>query len=239
VNVVCQQRKGIKVTDFSEPRVVNLGPVALAKDQDYRQFLYALLLTIGTSVGLWWIYSNGVFAEQIYKKLGPFITAGFVLILVLGLVGGLVESLAISRNLNALKRQRLNAKELRAYFGVESFDTKDYRLLEEVIELRLFRAVEQVQNYAKLSAYLGLFGTALGLASSLGVLSEVRSMEDMLQKLPEIGGHLSVAFIATLTGIVITVLLQQMFRLVRAGAQDLKIRVLRSLHNAQKGDDGS
>jgi len=60
-----------------------------------------------------------------------------------------------------------------------------------------------------------------------------------LQKLPEIGEHLSIAFIATLTGIVITVLLQQMFRLVRAGAQDLKIRVLRSLHNAQKGDDGS
>ena len=228
------------MADITQPRILNMGPVSISRAQDYRLFAYALLIAIGVGIGLYWSYLEGVLTTQVYLKLGPYISFGFAGLLLAGLFAGLTEAFGISRSLNALKRERLGSEELKLYFGVDNFGTIQHALLKTIIQNRIFRARERVKNYANLSAYLGLLGTALGLAGSLGVLGGVANAQDVLAELPKMSGHLSMAFIATVVGIIITVIINQVYRLVQFGGMDLQTRILRSLEggSSQAGGEG-
>ncbi len=222
--------RGNKLTDISSrPMVLNTGKVRITRDQDFLQFSFVGLLAVAVVLVVGYLYYSGIFFGQIYPKLGPYFTAGFSCLLVAGVGWGLYESWNISIGLNALKRHSLDASELKRYFGVENFTGEDFDLLEQVIEVKLFRGADRINHIGNVTVALGLIGTATGLVGALSGLAEVQTIEDIAAHLPDIIPHLPLAFTASIVGLVEWLVVLQIYRFVRAGALDLKIRILRSI----------
>lgn len=215
--------------------ILNLGPVSVTSNQDYRQFMMAILLTVVVALGL----ILGYQAELLYyvqEKIGPVFAVLFAGLFVIGLAAGLIETWAVSRAINGIKRSKLDAEALKSLFGIEDFRVVNVELVKEEVADNLYLRMDKVKYTANLAVLLGLFGTAYGLAMALEVLSRIQSTEGVLALLPEIGNNLSVAFFTTLVGIAIYAVLIQFYRLVRAASTELKNRIFRSLHEElQKG----
>lgn len=220
-----------------KPTIIPLGPIKITRDQDYLRFLLAVLLTIATTAVLIWAYNEGILL-QTYARIGPWFALGFSTLFVAGFMYGLTEMWTVSRGLNGLKRDNLDAVELKRMFGVSDFTSRDVGILKEEIADELMLRMEKVRNPATLAVKLGLFGTVYGIIVALSVLGGVASTEEVMAKLPNITDNLAMAFITTLVGYAINVVLMQMHRLLQGAAVRLKHRIFRTLHEESRRSGG-
>ena len=209
--------------------IMNLGPVNLTRHQDYRQLSFSLLLSLVTAVGVVWGAING-FLFQLQEAVGLGFSIAFGVLLVAGLLQGVRECFELSRGLNHLKQTQLDERAAKALFNLEDFRQVKLEFLQEEVGDNLYERMDRIKYLANVSVSVGLCGTVYGIAIALGVFAKVRGQETFLQNMPIILEHLSLAFYTTLVGIVIMLILNQMYRFVRSAATLLKNRIFRALH---------
>ena len=208
---------------------MNLGPVAHTRDHDYRQFMHAVLLVGATVILFGYLWHEGTIAywKATFKW---YYMLGFALLLVAVCVTCLMVTWKVSRGLNAVKRSGgMASQEIQSLFGVKLVEDKhhDSELLKEIVRDTLGRLVDMLAHIGNLAVILGIIGTIDGLTQSFVILAGAKP-EDVLVKLPEMSATLAL-FGTSMIGIIIYVIVRQMYRFARNGAYDLKHRIFRVL----------
>lgn len=219
----------------SDNLIFNLGPVRASREHDYRQFFIILLVVMASGLFLVWGYYEGILV-YIYEGIGPHFALVFCVFLVLGAFLGIQEAWRLSHDINTIKNGDISVAQLKTLFAISEFSNVNIELLKEQISDRLTLRMDTIKYIADLGALTGLFGTAYGLVLAFHAISEVRSVEDVFGQMPQISSSLSISFLTTLVGIIVYVIIGQMYRCVRNASTELKNRVFRSLHeDLQKG----
>lgn len=217
--------------------MVKLGPVAVTKDHDYRQFMHAVLLVGATGVVFGYLWHEGTITNWL-STFKWYYMAGFATLLLAGCVTCLSVTWKVSRGLNAVKRAGgMSSPEIQNLFGVKLVEDEkhDHELLKEIVRDTLGRYVDMLAHIGNLAVILGIIGTIDGLTQSFVILAGARP-EDVLTKLPEMSRSLAL-FGTSMIGIIIYLIVRQMYRFARNGAYDLKHRIFRVLKHSHKEVD--
>lgn len=210
--------------------LLQLGGVKITPCHDYRQFCYAVLMTLCVAAIIGWCWVEGYLADAI-AAIGPAFGIGFTYLLIIGLYRGLRKSWELAVDINTIKHGG-GVDELKSFFGLDPNARVSGDLLIGVVEDYLAAKASSVEYFKKLAAQLGYFGTVLGIMYALYAMREIRSAEDALRAIPSITEGLMLAFATTLVGIVVNVALGQMVRYIDTTGVIFKTRVIRVL--AQK-----
>jgi len=209
--------------------MVKLGPVAVTKDHDYRQFYYAVLLVFATLSLLGYLWNEGVIGHWM-TTFKMWYIAGFGILLVAGCATCLQVTWKVSRGLNAVKRDGgMGSPQMESLFGVKLIEDEkhDIDLLKEVVRDTLGKMIDTLAHIGNMAVILGIIGTIDGLMQSFVILAGAKP-EEAMAKLPEMSANLAL-FGTSMLGIIIYVIVRQMYRFARNGAYDLKHRIFRVL----------
>lgn len=219
-------------------KVMNLGAVRITKDHNYRKFFSSILLALGSTALLVWMYMEGHVAV-LYAGMGPYFTLGFAILFFLGMFNGLKEAWFISRAMDTIKEsENEGILKLMKLFGIDISSGVDPELLKEEVRDFLGTKIDVVRYLANLAAVLGLAGTVYGLIVAFAVLGEIRGFEDVFKRLPDITEGVHIALYTTLVGIGVYVILFQMYRFISASALELKVRIFRQLNFISSKNQG-